>query len=426
VSDGGYQALSYVWGSPDKHFAAIVLDEMGHELGYIPLTMNLQTALCDLRDAEGVTNKLFWIDQLCIDQEGKEKTSQVAMMGQIYRNAARVITYLGPAVVDNEEEQRGIVLLYRLYEHFYDNYDMLYEINGLEKAYSMKAKFPVQNVPNEIRGDAEFDGEIFVAPGWRWLLQQAYGEWTQRLWLVQEQFLNKEVVMLHGLSLLSWDAVVTMALLFDLYMLPLSYREVFGRQHLSASGKDLLRIEMSIYGLWHTRKMQEKAGWSYVGKPLLTTMAHYQFCECWDYRDRVFALLAISSNAIQLAIVPDYSISSDRVFFDASVRILLAGPDLKLLVYACKWAGSNRSSNDQSEIRDSTFLTPSWALRPPPIFSTPLNIEFDICTPHPRTWPSCLNIKSSILVLKGHLVDRISMSTTSFFVPQNFGVKCLS
>jgi hypothetical protein len=32
-------------------------------------------------------------------------------MGDIYRNASRVITYVGPAAVDEKEEERGIDLL---------------------------------------------------------------------------------------------------------------------------------------------------------------------------------------------------------------------------------------------------------------------------------------------------------------------------
>jgi hypothetical protein len=38
VSEEGYQALSYVWGNPEKPFRAIVLDSEGNEIGYIPLT----------------------------------------------------------------------------------------------------------------------------------------------------------------------------------------------------------------------------------------------------------------------------------------------------------------------------------------------------------------------------------------------------
>ena len=115
VSDGGYQALSYVWGKPEKPFRAFVLSDNGKEFGYIPLTENLQNALCDLRDADEVKSKVFWIDQICIDQEGEEKNGQVRMMGDIYRHATRVITYIGPAALDEEEERRGISLLNRLH-----------------------------------------------------------------------------------------------------------------------------------------------------------------------------------------------------------------------------------------------------------------------------------------------------------------------
>jgi len=38
-----------------------------------------------------VKGKVFWIDQICINQEPEEKSDQVAMMGQIYKNVTRVI-----------------------------------------------------------------------------------------------------------------------------------------------------------------------------------------------------------------------------------------------------------------------------------------------------------------------------------------------
>src|ERR1700759_1520568 len=59
IAAGGYQALSYVWGSEDMPFRAIVRDETGAAIGYIPLTENLQNALSNLRDATGLERKLF-------------------------------------------------------------------------------------------------------------------------------------------------------------------------------------------------------------------------------------------------------------------------------------------------------------------------------------------------------------------------------
>ena len=110
ISEGGYQALSYAWGSGERPLHAAVVDEGGEQVGRIPLTKNLNHALQDLWNAAGLTSKVFWIDQICIHQEGEEKGDQVALMGQIYRNAARVITYTGPAEDDElwtlDEESR--------------------------------------------------------------------------------------------------------------------------------------------------------------------------------------------------------------------------------------------------------------------------------------------------------------------------------
>jgi hypothetical protein len=76
VLDGGYSALSYVWGSEQRPFRAIIRDHKGAALGYIPLTENLYNALQDLRDAEQVKIKTFWIDQICINQEGTRRITK--------------------------------------------------------------------------------------------------------------------------------------------------------------------------------------------------------------------------------------------------------------------------------------------------------------------------------------------------------------
>lgn len=67
-SVGGYYALSYVWGSPEKPFYAIVRNEDEDGVaGYIPLTTNLIHALHDLRACGKIEDKVFWIDQICIN-----------------------------------------------------------------------------------------------------------------------------------------------------------------------------------------------------------------------------------------------------------------------------------------------------------------------------------------------------------------------
>ena len=85
-----FEALSYVWGSDEtKGDFGITLD--GHPFA---VTANLASALHHLRRRE--KPRPMWIDYLCINQRDlDEKNVQVALMGQIYRKANRVVAYLG-------------------------------------------------------------------------------------------------------------------------------------------------------------------------------------------------------------------------------------------------------------------------------------------------------------------------------------------
>lgn len=91
-----FYALSYVWGSPtmtrplhvnstevliSPNLEHIIRVLLGHEKG-------LAT----------VRGKAIWIDALCIDQDNiAEKEQQIPLMGQIYRQATRVLMWLGDA-----------------------------------------------------------------------------------------------------------------------------------------------------------------------------------------------------------------------------------------------------------------------------------------------------------------------------------------
>ncbi|KAI4179076.1 MAG: hypothetical protein L6R41_008048 [Letrouitia leprolyta] len=88
-----YEALSYTWGeSRDKRTISV------NGQNYM-VTPNLYAALEHLRKAEG--DRTLWIDAICIDQSSLlEKTHQVGMMRDIYRDAFRVLTWLGESDKD--------------------------------------------------------------------------------------------------------------------------------------------------------------------------------------------------------------------------------------------------------------------------------------------------------------------------------------
>lgn len=90
----GFAALSYVWG--DVEPARIIY------LNGLPrtVTSNLAAALHHLRDPYDFL--WIWVDALCINQaDSRERAQQVSQMGDIYRQAERVLVWLGPEAEDS-------------------------------------------------------------------------------------------------------------------------------------------------------------------------------------------------------------------------------------------------------------------------------------------------------------------------------------
>lgn len=279
VSDGGYQALSYVWGNEVKPFYALVVDDKGEKLGRIPLTENLNDALRDLWNAEELTNKVFWIDQICIDQEGEEKSHQVAMMGQIYRNAARVITYLGPAE-DEEVEREGLQLLERLDRHFAPNYEILAQWDDIIAVHYGRSELPVSKLPGDLVGDA-INERV-----WKWLVSLCFGEWALRLWIAQEQLLNADNLMLHGSQVLSWEAVVIMPTLFYLDLIPGGPVYALWETRRPELSLDPWEISGSLFYIWQAHHLKEKRPEAIIPSSitLFANMARFEGLLCRDPR----------------------------------------------------------------------------------------------------------------------------------------------
>lgn len=92
-----YEAISYCWG--DAGFTR-KLDLLGQ--GTLPLTESLFLALHSLRHTE--RPRTLWADAVCINQSDlEERSAQVAVMGDIFAQADRVLVWLGPISVNNTE-----------------------------------------------------------------------------------------------------------------------------------------------------------------------------------------------------------------------------------------------------------------------------------------------------------------------------------
>lgn len=98
----GYEALSYVWGPPDRIKAIKCNGQV------LNITDGLDTALRRLR-LPGEPRHI-WIDQICIDQDSiAERSEQVSIMRHIYSDAELVNAWLGPADPDTAASAAGII-----------------------------------------------------------------------------------------------------------------------------------------------------------------------------------------------------------------------------------------------------------------------------------------------------------------------------
>lgn len=98
VNHGGetrYEALSYAWGPPrftEKLLIRVDRDDPSD--AHMMITENLSEALLALCLDD--KPRYLWVDAICINQSNiEEKNHQVAQMGDIYRNAEKVIVWLG-------------------------------------------------------------------------------------------------------------------------------------------------------------------------------------------------------------------------------------------------------------------------------------------------------------------------------------------
>ncbi|OCL03408.1 HET-domain-containing protein, partial [Glonium stellatum] len=87
-----YSALSYVWG--DTFLKEIIFVSGSTQKIDLALTLNLATILRKIRLEH--SSRLIWVDALCINQNDvSERSHQVSMMADIYKNADEVLIWLG-------------------------------------------------------------------------------------------------------------------------------------------------------------------------------------------------------------------------------------------------------------------------------------------------------------------------------------------
>lgn len=272
-----YEALSYNWGNM-KDIAAITLNG-----NIFKVTTHLEVALRHLRRPDMV--RRLWVDALCINQaDNDERCQQVELMRFIYRQASRVLVWLGPAADDSD-------LAIKVLE---------------EKAIDVTKK--IQLLPD---GPLEVDGLRAIYR----LLQRSY--WN-RLWIIQEISVTlADPLVGCGQKWLPWSVWSD-----GLYHV---------KSHVLQWQRQLLRGQQNSYaelvkGIGHFDRFFNL---SILRSDFLHTMGKVeksnfvqllrigQHKDATDQRDHIYGFLGLTKMNAGIKFVPDYKKSIASVYRDA-------------------------------------------------------------------------------------------------------------
>ncbi|KAF4535920.1 Heterokaryon incompatibility protein [Lasiodiplodia theobromae] len=400
VSDK-YEALSYVWGDPNKRRPIIVSRKL------FQATENLEAALRNLRHP--TQPRVLWIDAICINQNDvQERNEQVKLMGDIYRCARRVIVWLGP-----ESDTSGAAF------------------------QLMRNKPDVPDFDNATPQEIKRFWASFV-PGLLSFCRLVRRPWFKRVWCIQELALARAVDFQCGQHCASMSDFVWMKGMFSkgelFYQITvITERELRGgdndsvREALSFFMKLAhLHTKMILTGLPGFRPDRESS------HSALIILNYFQDWLCSNDKDRIFAFYGLVSamSPDKDALRPNYSLSVDQVYIRFAVRYLQQHKDLHILITATR---PLLGFVDTSTARELPSWVPDWrdaSRHGTPkvhcsigIFDAQATISDSIIVEYDTMYDACLSLQATqlefhqdfrTLCLHGIAVDKIEETGTAY------------
>ncbi|KAH7085500.1 heterokaryon incompatibility protein-domain-containing protein [Paraphoma chrysanthemicola] len=302
-----YTAISYTWGDL-KNLATIFIDGK-------PKVVR-QNCEYVLHQAWGVNaDDLYWVDALCIDQSLKEeKNHQVAMMGDLYRNAARVLACVGDHSGDSEFLMR-ILETHKAYftrgkgTVFPNIHKIPYRWTGRSTSFETFSSFRDVLVRVDLFNDRGRISRAYIQ-----LLQRPY---FSRVWILQELYLGGGKIEIccdmHHQPLAN---LYVLGLLVEgwLYGLGIASFVVDLFQRLSSLGS-LRSLDMAVPSqlvfLYIDRQAQRSSLATGAGivtgpKKLPQLLEFMEDFHCEDPRDRIYGIRSLIDWQGQAAPFPDY------------------------------------------------------------------------------------------------------------------------
>ena len=282
-----FTALSYCWGDSEKTYH-VLLDGQQY-----PVTTNLYFALRQLRTFPD--RPRLWVDSICINQDDPvEKARQIMLMGSIYKRSRRVIAWIGQ------------------------------EDHTTAQTFNLLRRTPVGIVTSLPSKDTEV-----MITGLQALCSREY--W-QRVWILQELTLARQVVICCGNSQLLWhrlcDVFKALSKVFPAVQAP---------RQPSADGFNCLLM------------LKSKQNWR-----LFEVLSLSLASKSSEPRDKVFGLLGLVTDGSDFVAIPNYVQSLEEVNQSMLLTYIAATEILDPLALLCRGIG-----NRECELKHPSWV-PKW------------------------------------------------------------------
>ncbi|KAL1862573.1 hypothetical protein Daus18300_008533 [Diaporthe australafricana] len=307
-----FRAISYVWGEDNKT-QSITLDGK-----LLEITTSLRDSLWQARDAHRAA--ALWADGICINQDDeKEKSRQVALMGRIYETSKCTLICLGLNADDRQHASDVVELvadveafMHEVFEEpeFYDEWDVF---------------------PYPFEDDALFSELSWYS--WSLLVQHP---WFRRGLLRIERFLRRRIRIL--------KPMLTSMGISNLHDAPYN---------------DLHSKEARTFIPYHLRHRLEPM-------PALEILNRAKRLELGDPKDRIYAFMALRTlDKAMPAVQPDYGkdVSHLDVYQDFAIKYLEKTSDLDILRFVEHEEGESSPSSVAiagARVRSIASWVPHW------------------------------------------------------------------
>lgn len=308
-----YEALSYVWGSPEPPQFIRVGSHGGATL---QVTTSLKTALQHLRYPD--EKRIMWIDALCINQsDDVEKGAEVARMGELFACAAHVVVWLGP---EADESGKAMGKL----SYFGAQIDVNW---GGIHLITPSASTSMNQVDHNI-ADPNYDLPLDIQESAA-VVSLLNRDWFDRLWVRQEILIAEDrAFVCCGPHKMPWPVFRK------------AVRLLYSKRSEPGNMIYLLKNRLATIGGFIFQRR-----WT----PVLSIRNVFDNALCLDPRDRIFGIKSLLlENQQDLCGIPDYTRPVADIYLDFTKRYITRYPNGLTILNQC----------EMSQI--SSWPGPSW------------------------------------------------------------------